>query len=144
MPHRTDSDLLAALRGQLRAGVVILALDAARLDKSDSPISVQAESTRWLYGLIGLGAAATWWQGLPGATLAGIAGVGLWYGWVRPDIGRRVRARVERQALDDVGLWRRVWQFGGVQLRCRTGAVCIAPAGNWMQFVRDVAARSGE
>lgn len=144
MPQRSDSELLAALREQLRAGAVTLALDLARLDKTDSPVSVQAESTRWLYALIGLGVAATWWQGLPAGSVACIVGVAVWYAWVRPDVGRRIRARVDIYALHDVELWRRLWRFGGVQLRARSGVACVAPAGNWMQFVRDVAANSEE
>jgi len=144
MPKRSDSELLTDLRDQLRTGGVTLALDLARLDKTDSPVSVQAESTRWLYGLIGLGAAATGWQGLPGGLVACIVGVSVWYAWVRPDVGRRIRARVDTHALHDVGLWRRLWRFGGVQLRAGAGVECMAPAGNWMQFVRDVAAKSEE
>lgn len=144
MPSRTDSELLVALRDRVHAGSVTLALDLARLDKTDSPVAVQAESTRWLYGLIGLGAAASWWQGMTGAVVAGIVGVGLWYGWVRPDVGRRIRKRVELRALDDVGLWRLLWRFGGVQLRSSEGVICAAPGDNWMQFVRDATAQPRE
>ena len=145
MPTRTDTELLAALRASLRAGKVELRLDARRLDKEDSPVSVQAESTRWLYGLVVASGAAWWWGGLVAGLAAGAASVACWYFWVLPDVARRIRHRVETIALDDPTTWRRLWRHGGVVLATAGGgAACAAPDGNWMQFVRDLERAAGE
>lgn len=145
MPARTDTELLRALRAALRAGRVELRLDPRRLDKEDSPVSVQAESTRWLYGLVVASGGAWWWGGHAAGLVAGAASVACWYMWVRPDVARRIRRRVEDAALDDATTWRRLWRHGGVALGVLGGgATCAAPEGNWMQFVRDLDAPAGE
>jgi hypothetical protein len=137
MAKRSEEELLGQLRALLRAGTVRIAIDAGHLDKLDSPVAVQAESTRWLYALVaGIGAAA-WWQGVPGLVLGISVAAVVWFGWVRRHVGRRIRNRVETQALDDASLWRRLWRHGGVRLVPREGGACVAPRDNWMQFVRD-------
>lgn len=136
MPKRTDAELLAQLRGLLAEGRVTLLLDARRLDKPDSPVSVQAESTRWLYALVLAIGAALWAAGAVGGVVATAVAVALWYGVVRPDIGRRIRRRVETVALNDAGLWRQVWRHGGLVLGEPGAASCQAPQDNWMEFVR--------
>ncbi len=136
MPARTDAELLAQLRGLLAEGRVTLVLDARRLDKPDSPVSVQAESTRWLYALVLAVGAALWGAGAVGGVAATAAAVALWYGVVRPDVGRRIRRRGETAALNDAGLWRQVWRHGGLALGEPGAAPCLAPQGNWMEFVR--------
>lgn len=137
MPKRSDTELIAALRRLLRDGSIVLQLDTARLDKVDSPVSVQAESTRWLYVLVAVVALAGLWQGVAGIAVAAMVAVAVWYGWVRRDVARRIRARVETRALDDATLWRKLWRHGGVRLEPRDGPPCVAPRDNWMQFVRD-------
>jgi hypothetical protein len=136
MPDRTDRELLEQLRLMLAARRVSLVLDARRLDLTDSPVSVQAESTRWLYAFVLGVAAAVWWSGAAGGAGAGTLAVALWYGWVRPDIARRIRGRVEGRALFEVELWRRAWRHGGIAIAERGQPICRAPDGNWMEFVR--------
>lgn len=145
MPDRTDSELLGALAALLREGRAELRLDPRRLDKQDSPVSVQAESTRWLYGLILATGAAWWWGGQVAGLAAGAASVACWFLWVRRDVARRIRGRVETSALADTVTWRRLWRHGGVLLVAPGGIACTAPEGNWMQFVRDLdpVARAG-
>lgn len=138
MPSRSDAELLAIIQGLVVSGVIEFELDFAHLDKTDSPVSVQAESTRWLYTLVALCLAAAWLGGVAGFATASIVGVVVWFAWVRRDVARRIRARVETRALVDVALWRRLWRFGGVRLSVRGGgAVCAAPNDNWMQYARD-------
>jgi len=144
MPARTDAELLSALRASLRAGRVELRLDARRLDSQDSPVSVQAESTRWLYALVVASGAAWSWGGHAAGLAAGAASVACWYLWVRPDVARRISRRVEDVALDDAATWRRLWRHGGVALRIAGAVACVAPDGNWMQFVRDLDMAAGE
>jgi O-antigen/teichoic acid export membrane protein len=98
---------------------------------------VQSESTRWLYALVALVAVSGWWQGVVALAIATAAALAIWFGWVRRDVGRRIRNRVETQALDDASLWRKLWRHGGVRLVPRDGDPCAAPRDNWMQFVRD-------
>ena len=137
MPKRSEEQLLGRLRQLVRSGDVSLVIDAGHLDKLDSPVAVQAESTRWLYALVAFVGLAGWWQGVIGLAIAAVVALAIWIGWVRPDVGRRIRNRVETQALDDASLWRKLWRHGGVQLVPRDGAPCVAPRDNWMQFVRD-------
>ena len=76
MTARTDTELLAALRASLRAGRVELRLDARRLDLVDSPVSVQAETTRWLYGMVVATGVGWWWGGQPAGLAVAAASVG--------------------------------------------------------------------
>jgi hypothetical protein len=137
MARRSEAELLGQLRTLLRSGSVTIAIDAIHLDKLDSPVAVQAESTRWLYALLGGVGAAAWWQGMAGLAGGTAIAVAIWIGWVRRDVGRRIRNRVETQALHDATLWRKLWRHGGVRLVPRDGGPCVAPRDNWMQFVRD-------
>jgi hypothetical protein len=143
MPDRSDAELLSQLRGLLDSGHAALDLDARRLDKPDSPVSVQAESTRWLYALIVAVAAASWLAAWPGGVLAAAAAIAAWYGFVRPDVARRIRARVETRAVYDVVLWRQLWRHGGVAIAEDGRTACRAPDGNWMAFVRARCPRRG-
>ena len=142
MPDRTDAELLAALRELLAAGRVRLELDIGRLEHPDSPVAVQAEATRWFYALAALLAAATWFGGWKGAVAALAASVAFWFGWVKRDVARRIRGRVDTLALADPVVWRKLWRRGGVVLHGADGARSAAPADNWMQFVRDHAPRT--
>jgi hypothetical protein len=143
MSDRSDAELLTQLRALLDSGRVALDLDAPRLDKPDSPVSVQAESTRWLYALVAAIVAAAWLASWTGGVLAAAAAIAAWYGFARPDVARRIRARVETRALFDVVLWRRLWRHGGVAIAEDGRAVCRAPDGNWMAFVRARVPRRG-
>lgn len=136
MPDRTDSELLDQLRGLVAARRASLVIDAGRLDKPDSPVSVQAESTRWLYAIVVAAGGAAWGFGAAGGVVACAAAVVLWYAWVRPDVARRIRGRIEGRALFEVDLWRRVWRHGGIALAEGGQTVCRSPDGNWMEFVR--------
>ena len=142
MPDRTDAELLAALRELLAAGRVRLELDIGRLEHPDSPVAVQAEATRWFYALAAVIAAATWFGGWQGALAALATAVAFWFGWVKRDVARRIRGRVDTLALADPVVWRKLWRRGGVILHGTDGARSAAPTDNWMQFVRDHAPRT--
>jgi hypothetical protein len=136
MTDLTDLQLLAELRSLIEAGAARLEIDAGKLDHIDSPVGVSAESTRWFALLAAAIGAAAWFGGWIAAGLALAASVASWFGLVRPDVRRRIEARVRTVALFDVQMWRQLWRFGGVRL-VAAGATCVAPDGNWMQFVRD-------
>jgi hypothetical protein len=136
MDQRTDTELLAALRGMIARGDVQLQLDAAKLDHMDSPVSVQADSTRWFAVLFVACAAAFWFGGWIGGGVATATSIALWFAWVRPGTHRRIRARVNDIATKDTQTWRALWRFGGVRL-VAANTTCSAPTDNWMQFVRD-------
>lgn len=136
MTELTDVQLLSDLRALLEAGVVRLDIDAAKLNHMDSPVGVESESNRWFAILFAACAVATWFGGWIGGALALAASVALWFGFVRPDVYRRVERRVRANAVNDVQAWRKLWRFGGVRLVAGE-AICAAPDGNWMQFVRE-------
>jgi len=135
--ERTDKELLAALRALIAAGEVRLELDVRRLEHPDSPVVIPAEATRWFALVVAAIIAAWWFGGWIGAAIAAAVAVAFWYGWVRRDLARRLRRRVDTQALEDVVVWRKLWRIGGVTLVPRAGEPCASPAANWMQFVRD-------
>ena len=137
MPTRTDAELLASLRELVEAGEVRLALDAAKLNHMDSPVAVQAESTRWFAAMAAAVLACGWFLGWIAAGGAFLASIAIWFAVVLPSVARRIRFRVESQALAEVEIWRKLWKRGGVTLEPRAGAPCAAPADNWMQFVRE-------
>lgn len=136
MTGSTDSELLARLRAMLASGAVALDVDATRLNHMDSPVAVEAEANRWLAVMIVVCGAAFWFGGWPAGAAALVLSAALWLLYVRRWLRRRVERRVRVRALDDIGTWRRLWRFGGVRL-VAGDAVCAAPAGNWMQFVRE-------
>src|SRR5262245_11167895 len=114
MDQRTDTELLAALRAMIERGEVRLELDAAKLDHMDSPVSVQADSTRWFAALCVACGAAFWFGGWIVGVAALAASIALWFAWVRPGTHRRIRVRVRTVAMDDTQVWRKLWRFGGV------------------------------
>ena len=67
-----DTDLLEMLRSAEADGRVTIGLDPRKLDDVDSPISIQAESTRWIYGLMAA-ALFVWWLGGASAGIGAIA-----------------------------------------------------------------------
>jgi hypothetical protein len=134
----TDRELLDRLRRLRAAGRLALELDHRRLSHIDSPVAVEAESTRWIYGGLALVAATWWFLGGAAGAAAAILGLAAYLTLGKADVRRRTARRVEERALGDVALWRRLWRFGGVALTAE-GRRCAAPEGNWMQFVRDVA-----
>jgi hypothetical protein len=140
MSGQTDAELLAELRTLLDRGAARLDVDPAKLNHMDSPVGVQAESTRWFAILFVACAAAFWFGGwIAGAAVLGTSVV-LWFAWVRPATHRRVEQRVRLNTVNDVQSWRQLWRFGGLKLSADS-AICTAPDGNWMQFVRDRMAR---
>ena len=134
-----DTDYLRLIREAVSAGHIKPALDYGKLEHVDSPISVQADSNRWIYGLIVAVSAAAWfggmWWGIGAATI-GAAG---WF-----SIGKRWhRQRMERRfydlSLQHTEEWKKLWRMPGVALiDTRTGAECVSPAGNWRGFAGTV------
>jgi hypothetical protein len=136
MAEATDAELLGALRHLLSAGAVSLEIDAAKLNHMDSPVAVESEVNRWLAAMIAACGGAFWLGGWIGGAGALALSVLLWFAHVRRALRRRVERRVHARALGDVQTWRKLWRFGGVRL-VAADAACAAPAGNWMQFVRE-------
>ena len=131
-----DIDYLRLLREAIAAGVIRPALNLSKLEHLDSPISVQADSNRWIYSLIVIVSAAAWLGGLWWAIGAATAGAVAWF-----TIGKRWhRQRMERRfyelSLDRTEEWKKLWRMTGVTLTdTRTGAECVSPNGNWRAFV---------
>ena len=138
-----DTDLLDILRSAETDGRVTIGLDAGKLDDVDSPISVQAESTRWIYGLMAA-ALLVWWLGGATAGIGAIAAAALIYATIaRRQVERNIRRRFYSGGIWDIRTWRKLWRFEGIILTCTPAAgaegapVCSSPDGNWQRFVRD-------
>src|SRR5690349_8505757 len=102
---RTDEQLLSELRRLRGAARLSLELDHRRLAHIDSPVVVEAESTRLIYFGVGASAAAWWLYGAPAGLAAAAACLVLYLTLGRADLRRRVARRVEEQALGDIVLW---------------------------------------
>jgi len=138
-----DTDLLEMLRAAEADGRVTIGLDPRKLDDVDSPISIQAESTRWIYGLMAA-ALLVWWLGGAYAGFGAIAAGALIYATIaRRQVERNIRRRFHGRAITDIGTWRKLWRLEGITLACpsSTGTkgapVCSSPDGNWQRFVLD-------
>ncbi len=145
-----DTDLLEMLRSAAADGRVTIGLDPRKLDDIDSPISIQAESTRWIYGLMAA-ALLVWWLAGAYAGIGAIAVGALIYATIgRRQVERNIRRRFYGHGIRDIGTWRKLWRLEGITLACnlRAGAcnpragtkgapVCCSPDGNWQRFVLD-------
>ena len=133
-----DTDLLEILRSAEADGRVIIGLDPRKLDHIDSPISIQAESTRWIYGLMA-GVLVVWWFGGAYAAIGAIAAGALIYATIgRRQVERNVRRRFYSLAVTDIGVWRKLWRLEGITLSLdSSGEACASPDGNWQRFVLD-------
>ncbi len=138
-----DTDLLEMLRSAEAGGRVVIGLDPRKLDDVDSPIAVQAESTRWLYGLLAV-AGLIWWLAGAYAGVGAIAAGALIYATIgRRQVERNIRRRFYDRGIRDIGTWRKLWRLEGITLACpsRSGTegapVCRSPDGNWQRFVLD-------
>jgi hypothetical protein len=136
----TAEELFARLRRLCAEGRVAIELDNKRLSHIDSPVSFEAWGNQLVYPLLLLTCAAWWWLGWKVGAGTAVASVLLYLTIGKAFLHRRIDRRVREQVLEDVVLWRKLWNFGGVSLR-RIGEVeadgtCVAPRDNWMEFVR--------
>jgi len=137
VPEESAVSLFRALVQHHAAGRIALSLDFRRLHHMDCPVAVEADSNIIAYATVALALLALWLGGwwAAGATLA--AGAALYFTAGRNYVRRRIRRRIEEQALSSLALWQKLWRFGGIGLVPADGSdPCVAPAGNWMALVR--------
>lgn len=132
-----ERDLLVALARGIADGSVAVDLDCKRLLHTDSPIALQADHNRWLYGValaaVAVGFGWDWTRGL----VALVIGVVFYAGIGRPWIYRRMRARFYNTTLFDLDAFKRLWRLRGVTLRIAPAVACASPDGDWRRFVLD-------
>jgi hypothetical protein len=131
-----ENDLFVLLKEAIAAGRVAVGLDYGRLNHVDSPICVEADVNRWVYGIM----AATLGVGLGIAWLAGLAAMGLgvvlYFVLGRDWIRRRMNARFYAGTLDDISAFKKLWRLHGVTLGLVSRAtLCRSPDGDWRRFV---------
>jgi hypothetical protein len=131
-----DTDYLRRLREAIAAGTIKPVLNLNKLEHVDSPISVQADSNRWIYSLIVIVSAAAWlgglWWAIGAATAGGIAWFAVGKRWHR----RRMERRFYDLSLQQTEQWKKLWRMNGVTLiDSQNGVECVSPAGNWRAFV---------
>jgi hypothetical protein len=131
-----ENDLLHILGEAVAAGRVSVALDYKRLKHQDSPICVEADSNRWIYGImaatLGAGFLVAWTAGA-GALAGGLA---LYFAVGRDWVHRRMAARFHDRTLKDIAQFKRLWRLNGVTLAlCSRPALCRSPRGDWRRFV---------
>jgi hypothetical protein len=136
-----ERDLFSALSRAIRAGEVVVDLDCRRLFHTDSPIAVQAEQTRWIYGCGVVALAAGFglgWQYGAGVVAAGFI---LYAAVVRPRIRRRMVERFYQSTIFEIGLFKKLWRVRGVTMRKALAQggeiVCASPDGDWRRFALD-------
>lgn len=134
----SDLDYLKELRSRVHQGLVTLEYDHSVLGQAESPLAVQAEDTRWVFGGV-FGAIGGWFLGgwplalgLMALCLVGYLTLGR--RWIAAGLERRAKAAL----LDDADTWRRLWRHGGVTLVAGPPAGqtrCTAPKESWLKFV---------
>ena len=131
-----DFEYLKMLREAVEAGIIKASLNLNKLEHIDSPISVQADSNRWIYSLIIIVSAAAWFGGAWWAVGAAAAGAVGWFALGRPWHRRRMERRFHEAVLNNTEQWKKLWRMEGVLLtEAKTGAECASPSGNWRAFV---------
>ncbi len=106
------------------------------MEHIDSPISVQADSNRWIYSLIIIVAAAAWLGGLWWAVGAAAAGATGWIAIGRRWHRRRMEQRFHQVTLHNLEDWKKLWRMTGVVLTdAKTGNRSQSPSGNWRALV---------
>lgn len=131
-----EKDLFRALRAAIDDGRVRVDLDLKRLQHTDSPIALQADVNRWLYGVIAAALAVgftwDWMRGLVALALGVVFYFGLGRRWVRG----RMRARFHDRVLADIAQFKKIWRLRGVTL-IFGDAQCASPDCDWRRFVLD-------
>ena len=140
-----ENDLFARLGRAIATGQVSAELDLESLANMDSPICIEAEKNRWIYGImaavIGLGFAFGW----PYGVAAGALGLALYLGFGRGRIRRRMTARFFDQTLERISDFKKLWRLSGVTLiHAADAAVCRSPDEDWRRFVLDHLAQHGD
>lgn len=131
-----ENDLFQILNQAIAAGRVSVRLDYKRLNHQDSPLCVEADSNRWIYGIMAAtlvaGFLLAWWAGAAALML----GVALYWGVGRSWVRRRMDSRFEGRILDDIALFKKLWRINGVTLALTSRPVlCHSPGGDWRRFV---------
>jgi hypothetical protein len=131
-----ENDLLAVLSDAVAAGRVSVVLDYKRLAHVDSPICVEADSNRWIYGIMAAGGGAAFVVDWTAGVAAVMIGVALYFVLGRDWIRRRMAVRFHDMALDDITAFKKLWRLHGVTLGLVSRAVlCRSPKGDWRRFV---------
>jgi len=133
------AELLAALRRLAGERKIDIEVDPRRLNHIDSPVASEADGNIWVYGAVGIAALLLWWRGpVPAAAVLAVGAL-LYLTLGRAYVHRRIELRVREKALNDLGVWRKLWRFPGLRLKAASDsglADCASPEGNWMAFVR--------
>ncbi len=133
-----DTDLLDMLQTAHGEGLITIVIDARRLDHMDSPVAVDADSTRWLYGLAVCVGAIWWYLGTDYGVRALIAAALIYATIGRNLVERKLRRRFFEVGIKDIITWRKLWRLRGITMEHpASGAVCTSPDGNWQRFVLD-------
>jgi hypothetical protein len=138
-----EIDLLRALARAIYEERVHVALDYKRLQHTDSPIAVQADHNRWLYGIAAtaLGVAVGW--DIMRGMVALVLGIMFYAAHGRPWMHRRMRDRFYTYTLKSTHDFKQLWHLRGVVLTAvpdgHSGIppICASPDGDWRRFVLD-------
>jgi len=131
-----ENDLLVLLKDAIVAGRVTVGLDYKRLNHVDSPICVEADSNRWIYGIMALTLGAGFGIAWPAGLAAMALGVVIYFVFGRDWIRRRMAARFHILALEDIAAFKKLWRLHGVTLAPASRAtLCRSPNGDWRRFV---------
>jgi hypothetical protein len=131
-----DVDYLRLLRDALQSGAVTVSLDFGKLEHIDSPISVQADSNRWIYSLIVIVSAAAWLGGVWWAVGAASAGATAWFAVGKRWHRRRMEQRFHQVTVHNLEDWKKLWRMPGIVLtEAKTGNQSQSPSGNWRALV---------
>lgn len=137
IPKDSAVDLFRTLQALVAERSLALRFDYRRLQHIDCPVGSEADGNIWAYAVLVAALAAFGLGGLAWAIAVSAWGAVIYLtlglGYVR----RRIRRRIQENALQNLTLWQRLWRFGGISLVPADGTPpCAAPQGNWMELVR--------
>lgn len=133
-----ERDLFALLMAAIGDGRVSVAFDFKRLNHIDSPICVEADKNRWLYGILLAAGAAGFGIGWRYGAGAAAVGLALYFAVGRRWVERRMLARFHERVTKDIAAFKKLWRLRGVTLAlANRPALCRSPDGDWRRFVLD-------
>jgi hypothetical protein len=138
-PERNgELDIFRRLTAAHRDGKIAIDIDRKTIGHPHCPVAGDAYFTRVLYAGMVIAGLAFWLvhYAIAVAIVAGM--VALYFAALRRWIDRKTKGYVIDKITNDLALWKKLWNFGGVTLTAASASdatSCRAPKDNWKNFV---------
>jgi hypothetical protein len=136
--HAYDRLLFRSLRTGIEAGLVVVNINARRLNRAGSPVWDPWENVVPILGMLLLSTIVVFTMsqviGVSLLLLSVIVHVAIFQPWIM----HRVSLRAKSAAMDNVRNWDVLWRIGGLVVTYKSSqpVTCASPAGDWRGFVK--------